>query len=104
MHCAYPTQARAMKSPVNEKTIDTLSVLSDRTLCASPEPVEPPPCFARIPCAPTPLSKCAYPAYAVRANARAIAGIAFVLWSVNISLSLVEYFREPFPLLRSATH
>ncbi|KAJ7925210.1 hypothetical protein B0H13DRAFT_1975493 [Mycena leptocephala] len=65
MHCAYPTQARAMKSPVNEKTIDTL-----------PEPVEPPPRFARIPCAPTPP-----------------ANVPFVLWSVNISLSLVEYFR-----------
>ncbi|KAF8210139.1 hypothetical protein K438DRAFT_1959420 [Mycena galopus ATCC 62051] len=79
---------------MNEKSLDTLSVLSDRTLCASPEPLEP-----RIRAPPNPIPPITYrrrappQAYAVRASARVVAGVAVVLWSLNLSLSLVEYFR-----------
>jgi len=90
-----------MKSPFNEKTIDTESVLSDRTLCASPEPLEPPPRVAHVCAAPTTtIRPRSSPAHAVRVKARVVAAIVFALWSINLSLSLVEYFR----LLRTPVH
>ncbi|KAJ6499392.1 hypothetical protein C8R45DRAFT_114572 [Mycena sanguinolenta] len=75
-----------MSSLMNEK----MSVLSDRTLCASPEPLPPP----RISLRPSPV-------HAARTSVRIITAVAFTLWSANLSLSLVEYFRlgrEPVPL------
>ncbi|KAJ7680234.1 hypothetical protein DFH06DRAFT_1162325 [Mycena polygramma] len=81
-----------MNSHFNEKTLDTLSVLSDRTLTVSPEPLEPPVRVPRlcIPIAPVGSSKCAH---ATRVKVRAMTAVALVLWGVNISLSLVESFR-----------
>ncbi|KAJ7045430.1 hypothetical protein C8F04DRAFT_1064751 [Mycena alexandri] len=81
-----------MKSLADEKVFDSRSVLSDRTLCASPEPFEPPPCVPRVPAISvrprpeTPLTG--------RVRARSVAVVAFALWAANFSLSLVEYFQS----------
>ncbi|KAJ7783048.1 hypothetical protein B0H16DRAFT_1495163 [Mycena metata] len=67
-----------MKSLADEKVFDSRSILSDRTLCASPEPVEPTHHIPRIPAISvrprpeTPLTG--------RVRARSAAVVAFALW------------------------
>lgn len=97
-------------TPVNEKTTasDAQSTFSDRTLCASPEHQEPPP-VSRVPCGAAisirpPRAWPPSPMQGMRVKTRWVSGVALVLWSINMSLSLVEHFRQYlfFLLLRRA--
>ncbi|KAJ7188355.1 hypothetical protein C8R46DRAFT_1054533 [Mycena filopes] len=80
-----------MKYSADAKMFDSQSISSDRTLCSSPEPVEPP----RLPCLPanSPGPRAERPLTG-RVRARAMAVVAFSLWVSNFSLSLVEYFQS----------
>ncbi|KAJ7901738.1 hypothetical protein B0H14DRAFT_1250879 [Mycena olivaceomarginata] len=90
---------------MNEKSFDTIS---ERTLCASPEPLDlpppprptrfqwapvppPPPRPTRVQCAPVPPIPTS-PSHAARVHVRGVTVIGFALWSTNFSLSLVEFF------------
>ncbi|KAJ7497205.1 hypothetical protein FB451DRAFT_220648 [Mycena latifolia] len=77
-----------MKSPAaeDEKTLDAQSVFSDRTLCASPEPAVNVP---RV----LPAQTRPAPEQALRVKTRTMSAVALVLWSIDLSLSLVEHFR-----------
>ncbi|KAJ6586832.1 hypothetical protein DFH09DRAFT_235647 [Mycena vulgaris] len=82
-----------MKSPAaDEKTLDAQSVLSDRTLCTSPEP-EVSPRVVGVPRLVPAQLRTPPGSQALRVKTRTVSAVALVLWSINMALSLIEYLR-----------
>ncbi|KAJ6609823.1 hypothetical protein B0H10DRAFT_2062634 [Mycena sp. CBHHK59/15] len=76
-----------------EEKTDALSILSDRTLCASPEPDEPvrTPGIPRVPCG-VPLEPAACEAHveqSMRVKTRSVSAVALTLWTI-VSLCLLS--------------